>query len=52
MLWEINFLPTASAICGMKTEPGTRILQKPTKNLSDQTDLPCELLTSLLIREI
>jgi hypothetical protein len=31
---------------------GTKIIQIPTKNLSDHADLSCELLTSLLIRAI
>jgi hypothetical protein len=43
MLWEhFISLPTASAICEIKTEPTT--------SLSDHADLPCALLISLLMR--
>jgi hypothetical protein len=39
------FFPSASTICGIKTEHSEL---KPMKNLWDHTDLPCELVTSLM----
>jgi hypothetical protein len=35
-----------------KENPETTIMQIQIKNLSDHTDLPCQLLTSLMTREI
>jgi hypothetical protein len=44
---ETNIVPTASAICGVKTEH-SRLKPIETKNLSRHTDL-CDMLTSLSI---